>query len=180
MRRMAPGLCASLTRLSPPLDPRYAQAFAHSCRSGGLNEGAIKRTPGASFNPRPARICQILLSESDERDSDVLCAAILIASHAQAPFASELERAAAFLAEARKFPYQESEVSAEAERVALACHLDTLRHAHMCELSEEERARLRRETEQNYLARSLHRENSRLRTLIEACLKRSFGGSSQQ
>ena len=174
LKLAAPAVHAALCRLdTESCDASIFQlAFLLSCQNGGLGEGTVRRTPGASFNPKPARICHILLNECRETRSEVLCAALLISSSAQPPFPSSLAAAGEILEASRGLFDNQEGIGAPAQRVALAHHLDVLRHAHMSAFSNEEQRRLV-ECSKNILAKSFrHPENERLYVLIEAWLNR--------
>lgn len=73
----APGFAATVRRAFPP-DAALAIAgvYAEVVARGGLESPTIHRPEGASFNPRPARICQILLAEGGVTSPDTVCAAL--------------------------------------------------------------------------------------------------------
>lgn len=172
---MAPGTYALLGRLSAVgVHPAYEIAYALSCANGGLDEGPIKRSAGASFNPRPARICQILLQECQERDFDTLSAGLLISSTAREPFPAPLQKAAIILSAARNFFCSRDSVAAPAERVALALHLDTLRHLHMSTATLGEIHAVLEATRSLLLDRALHDQSARLKILIRTCFDRAL------
>ncbi len=128
----SPGLYSSLLdRFSSPWFSFLERAFETSVRIGGLEHPAIKRPLGASFNPRPARLCQLLLDDARERDPGVLGAAMLAACRepAQAMAApAPLGDAAQLAHTALSSP---SPTSGPALRIWLAHTLDLLRHLHM-------------------------------------------------
>ncbi|MBN8549497.1 MAG: hypothetical protein J0M12_09300 [Deltaproteobacteria bacterium] len=151
----------------------FTTAFEISSLNGGLIEGTSRRSPGTSFNPQPARICHILLKECDERRTEVLVAALLVPSNASLPLPISLAAASEILGAARAFLRKHEPSSAEGERVALAHHLDILRHLHLTESSREESSALFNGS-QNLLAACTHRaENERLVVLIQTWLERA-------
>lgn len=50
----------------------YVMSFGH------ITEAPIKRAPGSSFNPRPARVSQLLISEGQESCRENISAAMLL------------------------------------------------------------------------------------------------------
>ncbi len=52
-------------------------AYAISAKHGGLTETGVVRLPEASYNPRPARVAQILMTELRDYNAETLCCAIL-------------------------------------------------------------------------------------------------------
>jgi len=50
--------------------------FNEVSKRGGSNEGPVLREEGVNFNSRPARIAQIIMSESHEKDVDLLIIAM--------------------------------------------------------------------------------------------------------
>ena len=71
----APGVCSLLERSFP--GPELMMAFGHALRFGGLEEVGVSRVPGASFNPRPARLMQILFAQGGCCDLNCLIAGCL-------------------------------------------------------------------------------------------------------
>jgi hypothetical protein len=146
-------------------------AYRFSFENGGTNEQPIKREEGVSFNPRPARICQILLQDAQERDLQALCAALLVTlARIETVPPEELQQALEVAQNARRFLSERTQVDACAERVALSYHLDNLRHLHMTDLPlESPRAALQRTSE--ILSRIQHEQNGRLSEMIKTSLR---------
>lgn len=133
----SPSLQARLQRLlAPSALPAFAEAYRHCFASGGVGEVFAVRDPQASFNPRPARICQIILSDSDERRPEVLAAGLLISSSVPCNH-PDLMAAESIAAQARSFiPTSTGELSNEGAIVVLAWALDALRHLHLGDASD--------------------------------------------
>lgn len=140
LKTCSPGLYSSLLdRFSSPWFSFLERAFEASVHIGGLEHPAIRRPPGASFNPRPARLCQLLLDDARERDPSILGAAMLAASRAPTEAASDpaLKGAAELAAVALATTPPASGTAAF--RIWLAHSLDLLRHLHMSEMSPAQR-----------------------------------------
>jgi hypothetical protein len=61
LEKVSPSLWSRLVhRFDAPSLEILSTAYAESCRNGALEEG-FQRAPGASFNPRPARIATLLI-----------------------------------------------------------------------------------------------------------------------
>lgn len=98
---------------------RVSAEYTTCVSNGGLNEGLIVRDPEVSFNPRPARICLILLKELKEVSIGELLEVLKLET-LQQPTLTALPS------------------------VKLALIVDELRHLHMTKLSSQEiRARIR-------------------------------------
>ena len=132
----SPALFRAINRLFSPIEADLmARLYSCAAQAGGLAEGPIVRAPMASFNPRPARLCKILLRECEERDIQVLAAALLLGAPSLAvpPTAGE---AFNLVEEYQKFRVGalRTQPSLKLERIHLAVLLDDLRHLHMTKL----------------------------------------------
>ena len=54
------------------------EAYKMSCDHQGLLEETEHRTPGSSFNPKPARIAQILIEYLEVKDEFAISLALLV------------------------------------------------------------------------------------------------------
>ena len=116
----SPGILRTLRNfLTPPEIEEFAEAYLTSINSGGGNEEGLTRKEGASYNPRPARVCEILIKECKENRLEVLLAAL----YSCAPGCNVTE-----------------DINKESSLcIALAITLDTLRHLHMSDLSNKDK-----------------------------------------
>ena len=97
---------------------RASVEYATCASKGGLNEGLIVRDPEVSFNPRPARICLILLKEVKEVSIGEILEVLQVETLQQPALTT-------------------------VPSVKLALIIDELRHLHMTKLSPQEiRARI--------------------------------------
>lgn len=169
---MAPGLHWSLSRTTPDSMEFLERAFTLALANGGGGELGVVRPAGASFNPRPARFCQILLSESRETDPIVLAAAFLC-SVPEFPSLVEpdLIPALDLCKQAQEFRYAGCTNDA-AERLALVACLDELRHLHM-RAPESVDVDGVLAAAQELLSRLRHNSRARLSVLVAACIERS-------
>lgn len=94
---------------------RLFLTYAEVWSKGGCEELIAPREPGVNFNPRPARILEILIGDCAAKDFETLQRAMFSCTVTDgnfAPFMSDLPRVAA-------------------QHILLAHVLDELRHAHM-------------------------------------------------
>ena len=135
----SPSLWGSLQRRILDSDrAQLAEIYSLACAYGALSEGGVRREGGASFNPRPARICQILINECNESDPDVFAAAMLACCTSQPDFQVASPAAVGWGVASRVIRVQsglEIQFDETVARVLLALQLDELRHLHMTELS---------------------------------------------
>ena len=127
---MAPGVYGQLRRLIPAEHlPILEEAFTASVESGGLEDAAVPREEGASYNPRCARVCQILL-EARVDAHEVLAAGILVPGVARpgiTPATEHLCREFDLIALSPTL----GGASINAQLIFLALRLDELRHLHL-------------------------------------------------
>ena len=116
----SPGILRSLKAFLTPIEiQEFSEAYLTSIQSGGNIENGLTRKENASYNPRPARICEILIKETKESRLEVLLAAL----YSCAPNCTVTE-----------------DISKESSLcIALAITLDTLRHLHMTNLSNKDK-----------------------------------------
>lgn len=134
LEQLSPSLYRALERCCEKkgLD-LLVEAFEYAVAHGGCTEHGVRRSEGVSFNPRPARICQIVLTDCAERRPEFLAAALLVACNERSA-SQALEDANALALQARIFLESEHSES-DCEHLALALLLDEFRHLHMTSLS---------------------------------------------
>lgn len=172
-KERAPGLHWTIARtFGAEALLQFERCFALVASSGGFNEGNVVRPEGASFNPRPARLCHILFNESQERRAVVLQAAMLVT--AQPPkepppdeFAVPQE-----LAEAALGYFRTNLDRPEAELIATALELDIVRHLHMSTLSPQDRTKTLERIRGQILPAIRHGNSARLKLMLEASVNR--------
>lgn len=132
----APGAYANLARIfSVDELSRLSRAYQTSADLGGISEHGTKRIKGASFNPRPGRICQILFKDCGETNCHVFEAAILACGDLPDDYSSEILNIAK---DAKSFASAPAkQYSLAAERIGLVLHLDQIRHLHMLEAGDD-------------------------------------------
>lgn len=170
----APALFCALGRMyNKEILKSFEELYHNMVLAGGLHEGAIARAPNASFNPRPARLCKILLRETNEQDVNVLGAALIIAvpDNFETPVA--WQAACELAKQARTFRAQPlSKPDAPIERLHLAVLLDDLRHLHMTTLPHSEKEALVEHFEQVYQNGCKHCVNTPLLKAALSAAKR--------
>lgn len=130
---------------------RLNNAYAASAARGG-NIEYFARTTGASYNPRPGRICHILMAECAEENILVFEAAILACAPSDESLGSTLSPAAA-------------------ERINLVLKLDKARHLHMLLASENETSAIFEDIRQTAAGGAAFSENQRLITMLQSWVK---------
>lgn len=102
------------------------RSFLSAINNGGLEELDFKRPEGQSYNPRPARIAIILITETLKRDD-----AILLAAFSASVFDTSNSIAATALEICGDSHTINYHPTSEAKFLALALHLDRARHFHL-------------------------------------------------
>ncbi len=151
----------------------------------------MRRAEAEAFNPRPARVCKILLRECQESRLRVLLAALLgslnydrfsnIDSLMERTDFSSLQADQPVVGEAlllhsewQSFLNEPgSALSHEAERIFLALVLDQLRHLHMSSLDIHEQIMICQSIAGDILKLPCYPSNARLLQVIQAALKRA-------
>lgn len=172
----APGLFGRLSRIMSPEDLSLLDSgFLVASNQGALLEPHLTREPGASFNPYPARICEILAKESGVKDTRTLlaamfsCALINSTSVVAEDFAEALELATAV---SKSFINRVAITSDQsAINILNALVLDHLRHLHMTDLEPAAQKDLL-DFAKNILSNTSSTTSNRLHTLIDAAVKR--------
>ena len=119
LEKTAPGLAGALRRAFPPAAAlEVAATYAEVLERSGLESPSIDRPEGASFNPRPARICQILMTDGGGSTPE------------------ELQLAVRLSIPRRGDPPQLPPPPNPSDRVALALAIDDVRHLHMTDPAE--------------------------------------------
>ncbi len=142
----APGFSELIKGLLPADWSRLEAIYLLSSSHGGLEEAELTRPEGASFNPRPARIAQILISEVKELDPITLGGALLVnCPHIDRITDCTYERESILAMQARN-AYAPYNLPRPAERIYLAYHLDILRHLHISKIEDSSRLLLYEKT----------------------------------
>ena len=138
-------------------------------------EPELGRPAGQSFNPRPARLCQILIKEIQEKDQGVLAAAMLSClspaeledlRSSQVDWEPEVTLALAAIS------HSSAGASRESQAIGLAGLLDEIRHFHLRPLSPEECFDYSSHSRNALLQLRPLPGNEKLFTLVNEALKR--------
>lgn len=106
------------------LQPKFDEIFKYCIENGGLTELDFVRPKDQSYNPRPARVALILLNESKQLDQSLLISAMLACvDNCQDPLSIEAKQISSEI-ELKNY-------SRKAKLIALALHLDRIRHFHL-------------------------------------------------
>ena len=163
--------------VSKTIQPEILSAYEIACRNGALSEWPVKREPGASYNPRPARLMYLLLHEAKERDGVVIAAAPLACADKLAEInvshlSTYLHPSLKIAQEVRSdnFP-----ISPQAVRVALSKLLDDIRHLHMTHFTPQERREVAIKLQDRFFTLSSDCSNEdRMALLAKAALARTL------
>lgn len=135
LERTAPGLFHALRRAFPaPVVVELGRLYEAAVGAVGLESPAIPREPGVSFNPWPARISRILLSDGEASAETIGAALESFVSVEQVSLVSPLasrETTAEVRAALLSF---EAPLSEPGEGIILARLLDEVRHLHLSNL----------------------------------------------
>lgn len=182
LKKDSPGLSALIDGLFSQEEQHYIhKAYSLAFRYGALNEGEVKRIEGASYNPRPARIAQILLTEGSIKECDVLITSILNCAE-PIIFKEEPNDTHIYYSNDTTIrsilsgiPYKN--IASPLIAIVFSHILDKLRHLHMCNFDPiEYKKRLKQIDNIYYSIKESEKDliiHSRLMQLIEAAITRA-------
>lgn len=173
----APGLHRLLTRKLTAVDQRHLEcAYQAAVLIGAGEDAGLRRTEGASFNPKPARLCQLLLVELAIIDPVPLSAAFFCAAPVQESTMSkgQFEEEIKLARQALVFPNLDAVALEETyvQELALALRLDLIRHVHMVADSAAEILALIDTTTADFLPRLAPQRGGLLRIKLEAHIEK--------
>jgi len=124
---------------------QIGKSFLNVIRIAGPEEATTIREPGVSFNPRPARLCEILCREGDEKNLSafiaVLASVVIDQRVAPEGFSPEETINAGAIINFPNIPETPNKPSLTKETIELCflCRsIDKLRHLHMSSMSKTE------------------------------------------
>ncbi len=136
--QQSPATVVALTSLFADELGDFEVAFDFALQHGASREWPVERAPGASFNPRPCRIMQIIMREAKTKDRDLLLGSVL-ASVEDTELLTLLREPKLLRAIQIARAALRGDSSAETAIIRLALLLDQARHLHMTFLSSTER-----------------------------------------
>lgn len=143
LRWDSPAVYAVLEYAFPQNIEILAQAYSLAWQHGGASDSPVIRAVGASFNPRPARLVSLLLSEGQEKSPLAVSAAFLASSSLSKELVSDSPLLDAWvLAQEAINRHQSAPSNPAACKIAVCLEIDLLRHLHMTDLSDAERKAL--------------------------------------
>lgn len=142
------------------------KVYSASVANGALEEVELTREPEASYNPRPARVCQILLKEVGESDPAVLAAAMLCCA-TRLPAHEIVAGSHKLFSLVAEYP---KDVLSAVERVKLALLIDDIRHIHRSTRPRSEISRILSSAIE-LVSNSPNPENDRLRIVARAAIE---------
>ena len=167
----SPGLLGTLGTFLPKEDVSSLEdSYRKAASLGALNEFPIKRKEGASFNPRPARLCSLLLKEGELREVNTLSASFFLPSDENK--VEKIPPEEATLIKSARSLFESHPLSEHAVLLSLVWHLDLIRHLHMSSLSDQEKSELCLLTNNKLLPISSRVCSSRLHVLLEQSVSR--------
>ena len=142
LAKSSPALFGLLRRSFPATAIALAEeCFALSLQLGGLEDSAVFRAEGVSFNPKPARLALILLNETSFRELELVCSAMLMSvpltniQHCNTIKISTQHLTATWTLLDAPSLCSQIETNTSSLALALVWALDHLRHIHMTTLS---------------------------------------------
>lgn len=141
----SPRVWRTLGRLHPEQLPRFEEAYRFTAENGGLLEHPVIREPGIRFNPRPARIVDLLFSNGFSHVPELLTAGFLCCIQEKSFKEATLrfKESASLLSDFRALLEDDAEIdSLHPQALFMAFSLDCGRHLHMTDLGPEEQAAL--------------------------------------
>ena len=163
----------------------FESAFEYAAASGGLLEVDFERDPLASYNPRPARIAQIVFEDAQQTEADVLAAAILASSSDVSGLTAErfgsagdIARKACELCPARLVELEPGADSAAAAIFA-AMWLDRARHLHLAPPQRLAAVDEKFLNDTQKIASEFKRHTPRIAELVDAWLQRRLRQASR-
>lgn len=119
----SPQLAGHLRRFFSEMDRQaLADIYKDVWKCGGCLDEVL-REPGVSFNPKPARLCCLLIQEGDVRDAELLSITLLSCVPRNSP---KLIPDSASAIRCRQTP-----IDTRLEPLYVVHDIDILRHAHM-------------------------------------------------
>jgi hypothetical protein len=175
LQSSAPGLYHAVRRsFSGAVSAQFEALYGATCELIGKEDSTVYRPEGASYNPRPARICRILLEEF-AAPPEVLGSAlgVLLPEDAAIDLGEfPIVRADIVSGAKARLNGGRGDIPAPGEAIALAVVLDAVRHLHMSQ-PESARAEAVLNTARMVLGgMTSGSEVSRLVTLVEHALAR--------
>ena len=194
MEKLAPALYNHFSRsfTSDQLQT-ISSLFGLVVEQQGLEDPRIIRPEGASFNPRPARICQIIIAEYGASDSEnsiprsdrakpsyllFLAALLSQLSRQQRDLLPELANvpSSVWITASEASKLIKSEVAAadnhDSEIIYLSDRLDWLRHLHMSNLDLKQQAKFIQDLDNVVVPSIRFESNNRYRELLNAGIAR--------
>ena len=149
----------------------FEQAVALGCQKITFDSG-LKRPPEADYNPRPARLVELMILEAELEDLASLCSAALCdLSGQEIPDTFHIERQ--IVSDAQK-PSEANSLTPRVEALALARLLDDVRHIHMRQDYSKDMNTQYTITIQNFMPQLKHAQSRKLGNKLEAWVNR-FG-----
>lgn len=174
----SPGLSLLLKgALTPQEQAKLVTLYELACQHGALNEGAITRLEGANFNPRPARIIQILLTDGANSDCTTLAGSLVSCAEstlfeAHPELADQFYKSYLAIHSALSGDQSKSLVSTE-KAIVFSHLLDEVRHLHMRHLSPT--SLLKKVSQLRAIYQLIHPlpEYARLNKVVDAAMERA-------
>ena len=122
---------------------QIARLYKKATNLGALSEIPVVRQPQASFNPKPARLLNLVLSKADLNDLSALKLAILVCCDKNQLNSLEGNLDEVEVKHALSIHAKDYKNLGKKEKIVLACYfLDLIRHLHMTKLSSAEQSEL--------------------------------------
>lgn len=154
----------------------FESSFEVAVARGGLDELDFERDPETSYNPRVARIAQIVFEDGQQSQPESIAAAMLATIADDQAIPESLGATAILAVEVRRLKPSEVEASENCAAAVIfsAAWLDRLRHIHLASAARQNLILpdLLESTPQ--IAAGVKTKAPRIAQLLEACLQRKL------
>ncbi len=166
-------------KFSSPEVLLFNLGYSLLAKSEGITEPEIIRVVGASFNPKPARICELLILEAHTTEIDLLLAAVALCSTDPILFSEVLESEGAsgvanIVSSVHAYLNKSNNTDSltpQAQNLMAAICLDKVRHLHMSTLTVPDRISYFQYVDDHILKIISDPLASRLKIMLETSLK---------
>lgn len=145
------------------------KTFLFTLSNGGLKEIDFTRTEGQSFNPRPARMAQIVLKNSSLNSFKIINSSFLACIKDECDLTALI---ATKILEYERIPNDQNKIDEESKVISLALLLDRARHLHLSKEYLNEQFRKNFYTKVKTVLKISGSSNEKLNLLIGHWLKR--------
>lgn len=172
LERMQQQSSKSCTQLTKQQFEKLLFCYQQAKTNGSCHESPVIREEGVSFNPRPARLAEIILKEASKELSTDLLFEILQAAFylpTKQPTVNLLANQALNYSKENNFS---NDTKTACEILAATFQLDVLRHLHMNSWNKQERQEYASQISNELLPLLNSTSSQRLKVMLKTCLER--------